>query len=229
MPFVTRDRLVRTGGFLWCIWRGGTRRSAMLDGDEERRVQYRFVTEWLVEAPIESVFYVLQHSETWPQWWRGVTKVEQIAPGDDAGIGNVRRYTFKSRLPYRLTFDMRSTRIEPPHHLEGAASGELAGTGRWSLEARGEGVHVRYEWDVETTRWWMNLLGPAARPIFTWNHDVIMRWGEDGLRTRLGLAPRGTSGGAAESSRRGLRSLPLAAIGTVAGLGLIALIRRRRA
>ena len=29
----------------------------------------------------------------------------------------------------------------------------------------------------------MQCLAPLARPFFQWNHDVIMRWGENGLET----------------------------------------------
>jgi hypothetical protein len=32
----------------------------------------------------------------------------------------------------------------------------------------------------------MNLLGPLARPAFSWNHDLVMRQGGHGLATELG-------------------------------------------
>lgn len=32
---------------------------------------------------------------------------------------------------------------------------------------------------------WMNWLAPLARPIFEWNHNVLMRWGEKGLKRLL--------------------------------------------
>jgi hypothetical protein len=31
----------------------------------------------------------------------------------------------------------------------------------------------------------MNLLAPLARPVFAWNHDVVMRWGAEGLAKLL--------------------------------------------
>ena len=49
----------------------------------------------------------------------------------------------------------------------------------------GGSTRVRYDWRVKTTKPWMNLLAPVARPFFKWNHDVIMGWGEEGLRKRL--------------------------------------------
>jgi hypothetical protein len=32
----------------------------------------------------------------------------------------------------------------------------------------------------------MNLLAPLARPLFEHNHNVVMRWGGEGLARRLG-------------------------------------------
>ena len=69
----------------------------------------------------------------------------------------------------------------------GEAVGELTGTGRWHLTHDAGLTDVRYDWNVRTTRPWMNLLAPVARPIFKWNHDVVMDWGADGLARRLGV------------------------------------------
>ena len=149
---------------------------------------YRFLTTWVFDAPIERVWDALYESERWPDWWRGVERVEVIEPGDGDRVGELSRYTWKSRLPYRLSFDMRTTRIEPPHLVEGRAQGELTGEGRWRLFAGPDGTTaVTYEWVVETTERWMNVLAPLARPVFAWNHDVVMRNGGQGLARRLGV------------------------------------------
>ena len=69
---------------------------------------------------------------------------------------------------------------------EGDASGELSGVGRWRLFEQGSVTAVLYEWNVRTTRAWMNLLAPVARPIFAVNHDYVMRNGGHGLAELLG-------------------------------------------
>jgi hypothetical protein len=148
---------------------------------------YSFVTEWRVPAPIDEVFAVIADSLRWPEWWRGLQRVEELEAGDAAGLGNVRRYTFRGRLPYNLTFDVRTMLIQPPHALDGIASGELTGEGRWRLAVDGDATVVRCEWEVRTTERWMNLLAPLARPVFAWNHDLVMRQGGEGLRRRLGV------------------------------------------
>ena len=148
---------------------------------------YSFVTLWRFRSPLEPVWDTLYRPEEWPAWWRGVERVERVEPGDDQGIGTLRRYTWRSRLPYRLAFHMRLTRVEPLSLIEGEAFGELNGTGRWRLTHAAGVTDVRYDWDVRTTRPWMNLLAPVARPLFRWNHDVVMGWGADGLARKLGV------------------------------------------
>lgn len=149
---------------------------------------YEFVTIWRVKAPIESVWNEIYHSKDWPMWWKGVESVSEIRKGDERGVGSIHRYTWKSKLPYRLSFDMQTVRIEPPLLLEGVALGELQGRGLWRLSTEGDETIVRYDWNVETTKRWMNLVAPIARPLFEWNHDVIMSWGAEGLEKRLGTS-----------------------------------------
>src|SRR6185295_16169693 len=116
---------------------------------------YEFVTLWEFNAPVDRVWDEIYHAERWPQWWKAVEAVDLIAPGDDSGIGAVRRYTWRGVLPYRLRFEMRTTRIEPCARLEGVAFGELSGKGCWLFSEANSRTHVRYEWKVETSRRWM--------------------------------------------------------------------------
>lgn len=149
---------------------------------------YKFVTIWRVHAPIERVWEEIYHSSEWPAWWRGVESVIEVGKGDESGVGSVHRYTWKSKLPYRLSFDMKAIRVEPPVLLEGIAAGELQGRGLWRLSTDGSDTIVRYDWSVETTKRWMNLISPIARPLFEWNHNVVMNWGAAGLEKRLGVS-----------------------------------------
>lgn len=149
---------------------------------------YEFVTIWHIKAPIETVWNEIYHSQSWPTWWKGVESVVEVSKGDEKGIGSIQRYTWRSKLPYRLSFDMRTVRIEPPVLLEGIATGELDGKGLWQLSSEGDETIARYDWKVETTKRWMNLLAPVARPVFKWNHNVVMSWGAKGLAERLGAS-----------------------------------------
>ena len=148
---------------------------------------YSFVTEWRLEAPIEPVYAALHDSLAWPDWWPAVKAVEEIRPATSrGGIGTVRRYTFKGSLPYTLSFDMTVERLAPPVTLAGRAEGELVGTGVWTLREDGGVTLARYDWNIRTTRWWMNLLAPVARGVFKANHDLVMRSGAKGICGLLG-------------------------------------------
>lgn len=69
--------------------------------------------------------------------------------------------------------------------LEANASGDLEGVGRWLFSQHGAITTVRYEWQVRTTKAWMNLLAPIARFVFRKNHDALMQNGAEGLAALL--------------------------------------------
>jgi Polyketide cyclase / dehydrase and lipid transport len=147
---------------------------------------YSFLTTWAFEAPIERVFEAIHDTTAYPSWWKGVEEVERLEEGDADGVGSLERYVWKSKLPYRLEFQSRTTRVERPHLMEGQAFGELQGDGHWRLWEGPAGTCVTYEWNVQTTEAWMNVLAPIAKPVFAWNHDYVMRHGAHGLARLIG-------------------------------------------
>lgn len=149
--------------------------------------QYSLVTHWHLDAPVERVWRAIVAVEGWPGWWKYVRSVVELEKGGEDGLGSLRRYTWTSRLPYRLSFEMRVSAVKRPSFLEGVATGELAGTGRWYLAPEGETTRVRYEWTVSTTKPWMKLLAPIMAPAFRWNHDQVMAEGARGLARHLGV------------------------------------------
>lgn len=146
---------------------------------------YHFVKTWRLRAPVADVWAAIAQIERYPQWWTGVKKVEPLRPGDEAGIGKTVRMTWRSKLPYDLVFDSEVIRVEPPSYVEGRATGELEGRGAWSLEHSGDVTTCVYTWEVRTTAAWMNFLAPIARPLFSWNHDYVMKRGAEGLARML--------------------------------------------
>ena len=157
--------------------------------------EYRLLTTWRFEAPLEGVYGAIQDSLHWPDWWPAAQNVEETAAGDAHGIGSIRRYAWRGALPYRISFEVRTTRIEKLVAIEGTARGDLEGVGRWHFSRRGAVSVVRYEWHVRSTRWWMNLSAPLARPMFIRNHELVMEQGAKGLARLLGspLLPQETT------------------------------------
>src|SRR4029453_12786338 len=162
------------------------RRPAELER-RSRMADYHYVSTWQLQAPIEQVWGALNDLEPLPVWYRGVQEARELAPGDAQGVGRRVRYVIKGRLPLRLAFEATTTRSLPPRDQELQAEGELACTGRWSLDQHGQGTTVRYHWDGRTHRTWMNLLAPLARPLFTWNSRGVMVQAGQGLAGFLGV------------------------------------------
>jgi uncharacterized protein YndB with AHSA1/START domain len=142
--------------------------------------EFRLVTDWLLDAPIEPVWAAIGDVERWPGWWPSVRRVDRICP-----VGAAHRLEWRTALPYSLSFEMEVTRIEPLALIEGRARGELDGTGRWTFAQEAGRTRVRYEWSVAVTKSWMRRLAPVLRPIFAWNHNVVMERGRRGLERLL--------------------------------------------
>ena len=146
---------------------------------------YRFLTTWLLDAPRDEVWDAIYDPPSWPEWWPGVVDVEKLVDGGDDGVGSTFRHRWRSALPYTVEFETETTRVDLPNLIEAEARGGLAGTGRWRFFS-GAATAVTYEWNVRTTKRWMNVLAPAARPVFEWNHKWIMARGGEGLARLLG-------------------------------------------
>jgi len=149
--------------------------------------EYAFLTTWLLDSPREPVFAAIHDQASWPNWWRGVEEAEELSrPGNGDDVGTVARMVWKSLLPYRVEFNVTTTRVERPTLLEGHAVGELEGIGRWRFYEQDGVTAVLYEWNVATTKPWMNRLAPLLRPAFEWNHDWVMARGGEGIAQLLG-------------------------------------------
>lgn len=183
--------------------------------------EYHFVSRWEIQAPIERVWEEIYHADQWPTWWKYVVGVDELEPGAADGVGKRQRLLFRTRLPYTLGFDVLWTCVQPPSTLEAQATGELEGTGRWMLSSTGGGTLVVYTWDIRTTRRWMNLLAPLARPAFKWNHDELMREGGESLARRLGAdlafpdTPRPRTHGPVRAARWAALGAALVALGVM--------------
>jgi hypothetical protein len=146
---------------------------------------YTFITRWQIRAPLTQVWDTIYHSLEWPAWWRGVVHVKEIEKGEENDIGSVREYTWRGILPYQLVFNVRLTEIEKYKRMKGEAFGELEGTGQWFFEEHNGVTRIQYNWIVHTHKKWMNYFTLILKPAFTYNHNIVMRWGAKGLAKKL--------------------------------------------
>lgn len=150
-------------------------------------IEYSFVTRWKTPAPIHEVWEAIRLSLDWPQWWRSFVSVKELVPGNDLGIGSVRRYTLQSPAKYKLTFDLLLTDRVEHKLLKGVASGELAGEGIWHFQVLDGTTYVECHWNVKTTKAWMNALAFVLRPAFQYNHKLVMKKGAKYLEQKLAV------------------------------------------
>src|ERR1700687_3063057 len=129
---------------------------------------FSLVTHWHLDAHIDRVWEAIVAVEDWPRWWRYVHRVEELTKGDVDGRGALRRYTWSSKLPYRLSFAMCLTRVERPSSLEGVAEAGRSRTGVWRGAPEAGPTPVRYDWTVVTTKPWMNVVAQLLQPAFRW-------------------------------------------------------------
>lgn len=161
---------------------------------------YRFLTRWELQAPIETVWEAVSDLRTYTKWFPYFSEVSQIAPGDAAGVGSSYRVKVRGKLPYSLSFELEKVRQDPPRMLESKSTGQLEGTGRWELSQAGDVTTALYYWHVRTTRRWMNATAPLLRPLFAWNHHKVMD--KDGTRLAAYLGVRLVANTSGEESRR---------------------------
>ncbi|MFI9806867.1 SRPBCC family protein [Streptomyces sp. NPDC052301] len=140
---------------------------------------YRFCSLWSLPAPPGAVYTVLERAEDYPRWWPQVRAVTRL--DDDTGV-----LTIRSVLPYAMTFTARATRHDRVAGiLEVVMSGDIDGWARWTVTADGPGTLVRYDQVVDVRKPLLRLLAVPGRPVFRFNHRLMMRAGRRGLLRRL--------------------------------------------
>lgn len=147
---------------------------------------YHFVTRWRFTARVEEVADILEDVDGLPQWWPEVFgSVETVVPGGAHGLGRVVNVSSKGALPYFLHWRFRVVEERYPHGALIEASGDLTGTGQWTIAQDGQFSNVLYEWRVRGEKPLLRRLSWLLRPVFSWNHDWAMRRGRVALEREL--------------------------------------------
>jgi uncharacterized protein YndB with AHSA1/START domain len=141
-----------------------------------------FRSEWHLAAPATDVYRALADVERYPRWWPQVRDTRRI--DDTAG-----ELTCRSLMPHDLVFVMRRE-IEDPASglLRAVISGDLVGTGQWTITANGSdgtGTLAVFDEDVSVGHGLVQAAGPFFRPLLRLSHDHMMRSGEKGLQAHL--------------------------------------------
>jgi len=146
---------------------------------------YYFCEEWRIAAPIEPVWTAIRDLEAYPRWWTEFVEVRRL--NDVDGVGSRVAVHAKAALPYHMYFNLEATVEERPRLAIVKVWGDLNGEMRWQLEAEGGVTHLIFDESVRTGKALLNVCAPLFKPLFAWNHRVMMASGERGLRSYLGV------------------------------------------
>ena len=147
---------------------------------------YQFVTTWRVAATTSEVKAVLGDAEALARWWPSVyLDVVLVDSGAADGVGRTADLHTKGWLPYTLRWRLRVTEPLADTGFALAATGDLAGTGRWTFRQDGPEVVITYDWRVSATKPLLRRLSWLLRPAFSANHHWAMARGEESLRLEL--------------------------------------------
>jgi hypothetical protein len=147
---------------------------------------YEFRTVWRVAGTVDEVRDVLADGLSLPRWWPAVyLSVEVLDEGDEDGRGGEIALFTKGWLPYTLRWTLRVTEPVSESGFALTATGDLTGTGRWTLAQEGPQVVVTYDWRVSASKPLLRRLTWLLRPVFAANHRWAMARGQESLRLEL--------------------------------------------
>lgn len=143
------------------------------------RPRYVFRSRWEIPALQRDVYETLRNLEVYPTWWRQFRVVNKVGEGTYWMV-------VRSFLPYRISYTLTTQKEDQARGvLHATVNGDIVGGIRWDIHPSPYGSVAYFEERVETTLDLLNLLAPAARWAFQWNHTAMMREGLVGLRAYL--------------------------------------------
>lgn len=143
---------------------------------------YVFRSVWSVHAPAGTVFMVLADLGSYPAWWPEVRGIRR--GGRDSA-----ELACRSVLPYTLVFRASREREDAlAGVLRARLTGDLDGYCCWRIRSadRADGL-TRMTWEQRVTlrNGSLRMVAPFVRPLLRFNHELMMRSGERGLREYL--------------------------------------------
>ncbi len=145
-------------------------------------IKYHFITEWSFRAPAERIWALVKEPESIAEWWPEIEKVKIRGENKDIAKGNIIDVAIKGFL-FNLNITLEVIGIESKKELHLKSYGDLEGHGLLTLKEEGDFTKVTYIWEVNTIRWWMNILGLFLKPLLTWSHKKAMDSGYNALKS----------------------------------------------
>jgi hypothetical protein len=188
---------------------------------------YHFITSWRILATLQEVVEAMSDPTELARWWPSVyLAVNEIAPGDEQGIGKTFDLHTKGWLPYTLNWQMRVADLQEGQ-LTITASGDFTGRGIWTVREEQPWTFLTYDWNIRANKPLLQYLSWALKPVFSANHRWAMAQGERSLQLEIDRRRAAKDGTTISGAPRTATKPGLLMAGTLTALGCIYLLARR--
>jgi uncharacterized protein YndB with AHSA1/START domain len=159
---------------------------AIFGGGKLVRV-YDWETQWMIDAPLSTVYTILTAPERQDRWWPSM-KVHKATPLIGVPNGYQIEYRVKqaqdvARLVPPFKISSMTTDVEKERRIRAVVTGDLVGVLETLLYSRPDGgTRIFYHWYVRVHNPVLNVLGFVLEPMFRASHDHVMEEGEAGLQ-----------------------------------------------
>ena len=152
--------------------------------------QFHFITVWHFDAPVDSVWQLVNDVERIPSWWPGIRRTRLLGGRKSLGKGVSVEIEVRG-FWWTLGFTLIVVDIESPWRIVAESSGDLKGRGVWLLTPDKGGTRAECRWQVNATGFWLNLLGTVLEPVARYSHDRVMARGGRAIARLVGNKNQG--------------------------------------
>jgi uncharacterized protein YndB with AHSA1/START domain len=147
---------------------------------------YDWHTEWLIPAPLPTVYEALTSRSALREWWPSMELVDDSGE-DELRVGSsvdfsVHQAPALARIAPPFVIHCVYTDVEPERRLREDVTGDLSSVLEALFEDLPDGTRVKFNWYVRVTNPALSLLGYVAERVYRHSHDSVMREGEEGPR-----------------------------------------------
>lgn len=149
---------------------------------------YVWRTEWLIHAPLPTVYEAMTSRSAVRLWWPSMELMDG-AVEDALRVGSTVSFSVHqapevARLAPPFSIHCVYTDVEPESRLREVVTGDLSGVLEilFRKDSTEERTRVTFNWYVRVTNPALNLLGYVAERVYRHSHDGVMKEGESGLR-----------------------------------------------
>jgi hypothetical protein len=139
-----------------------------------------------VAGTVDEIYDILAGGAEYPRWWPAVyLEGAAVAPANASGIGETMDYRVKGWLPLTANLRLHTVAANRPQGFTVESTGDLNGTGVWTLAQHGPQVDITFDWTVYADKPVLRLGSFLLRPLFASNHHWCMAQGEQSLHLLL--------------------------------------------